>query len=75
MLGSDQRIPVLEALKAHTLHAAYQLFMEGETGSIECGKSADLVWLDRNPLAVAPERIHEISVRGTWLRGQATYSA
>lgn len=75
VLGAEQRIPVRAALRAHTLDAARQLFMETETGSLDCAKSADLVWLDRNPLAVDPERIHEIRVRGTWLRGRSTFSA
>jgi predicted amidohydrolase YtcJ len=73
VLGPDQRITVAQALRAHTLDAAWQLFMEQETGSLEIGKSADLVWLAADPLATTPERIHEIGVRGTWLRGTATW--
>jgi len=75
VLGAAQRIPVEQALRAHTIDAAWQLFMEQETGSLEIGKSADLVWLLQDPLAVAPERIHEIAVRGTWLRGRPTCEA
>ncbi|MCC6535408.1 MAG: amidohydrolase [Burkholderiales bacterium] len=75
VLGPDQCITVAQALRAHTIDAAWQLFMEHETGSLVAGKSADLVWLDADPLAAAPERVHEIGVRGTWLRGVLTFTA
>jgi len=74
VLGPDQRISVESALRAHTINAAYQLFMENETGSLAPGKSADFVRLSANPLATEPERIHEIEVQGTWLRGTQTYT-
>ncbi|MCB5670408.1 amidohydrolase family protein, partial [Thomasclavelia ramosa] len=42
-MGENQKISVLDALKAVTIYAAYQYFEEHEKGSIECGKYADFV--------------------------------
>ncbi|MCW5603161.1 MAG: amidohydrolase [Burkholderiales bacterium] len=75
VLGAQYRITLHNALKAHTINAAYQLFMEHESGSISPGKSADFVWLGADPYGVVPERLHEIPIRGTWLRGKPTYTA
>ena len=75
VLGPDQRISLDKALRAHTIDAAFQLFMDQETGSLETGKSADVVWLETDPYGSDPERLHEIGVRGTWLRGKETFLA
>lgn len=56
MIGEAQRISVLEALKGITIHAAYQSFEENEKGTVEAGKLADLVVLDRNPLEAPPRQ-------------------
>jgi predicted amidohydrolase YtcJ len=73
VLGPDQCISLDKALRAQTIDAAFQLLMDRETGSLEAGKSADLVWLAADPYAADPERLHEIHVRGTWLRGKQTF--
>ena len=75
VLGADQCISLHKALRAHTIDAAFQLFMDDETGSLVPGKSADFVWLAADPYSVDPEGLHEIAVRGTWLRGQPTFLA
>jgi predicted amidohydrolase YtcJ len=75
VIGPDQRVTPLEALKAITINAAIQ-YSEGETkGSIEPGKLADLVILDRNPLAVAPDAIKDIKVVETIKEGKTVYPA
>lgn len=68
-LGAHQRITPLAALRAHTIDAAWQVFREYERGSIEIGKLAELVVLDRNPIDHS-ERIDEIKVSETWRRGK-----
>lgn len=73
LLGEDQRIPVEEALRAVTIYSARQMFEEREKGSIEEGKKADLVILDRNPLKVLPEEIREIQVLATIKEGRTVY--
>ena len=55
ILGPEQRVDVMTALKAMTIWPAYQHFEEAPKGSIEVGKLADLVILSDDPTAVAPE--------------------
>ena len=65
LLGAHERIAVAEALQAVTLGAAYTLHLDGEIGSIECGKHADFAVLDDDPMTVAPERLKDIGIWGT----------
>jgi len=60
LLGPEERISVLEALKAYTVNAAYCSFEEKVKGSIEEGKLADFAVLSDNPLAVKSEAIKDI---------------
>jgi len=62
VIGPEQRISVMEALKASTLNAAYQFFEEDSKGSIEVGKLADFVVLSDNPLKVDPMTLKDIQV-------------
>ena len=73
VLGSDERIPVEEALKAITINAAYQYFEEDEKGSLEPGKLADMVILSENPLKVDPMSIKDIEVLETIKQGETIY--
>lgn len=73
ILGADQRLSTMEAIKALTINAAYQYFEEDEKGSIEEGKVADFVILDRNPLDVNPSEIKEIKVLETIKEGNTIY--
>ncbi len=74
ILGEDQRLTVMEAIKALTLNAAYQYFEEETKGSIEEGKLADFVILDRNPLEVESSKIKEINVLETIKEGNTIYN-
>jgi predicted amidohydrolase YtcJ len=74
VIGADQRITPLEALKAITINAAYQYQEEASKGSLELGKLADLVILDRNPLKVAPMEIKDIKVLETIKEGKTIYT-
>lgn len=73
LLGENERISPYEALKAVTIHAAYQYFEENKKGSIKPGKNADLVVLSDNPLTVAPDKIKEIEVLETWKDGRLVF--
>ena len=73
ILGADQRLSTMEAIKALTINAAYQYFEEDEKGSIEEGKVADFVILDRNPLDVNPSEIKEIKILETIKEGNTIY--
>jgi hypothetical protein len=65
VLGAAQRIGVMDALRAVTLGAAWTLKLDGEIGSIECGKRADFAVLGEDPTAVAPEALKDVPVWGT----------
>jgi predicted amidohydrolase YtcJ len=73
VLGPAQRTTPLVALKAHTLWSAYQHFEEKTKGSLEVGKLADFVVLDRNPLAGDPMTIADIKVMETIKEGKTVY--
>ena len=72
-LGENQKISVINALKAITINAAYQYFEENIKGSIEVGKQADFVILNDNPLKVEDDKIKDILVLETIKNGQIIY--
>jgi predicted amidohydrolase YtcJ len=73
VLGPEQRISALEALRAVTSDAAWQNFEEQHKGSIETGKLADFVILAENPLTVRPEHIKDIAVLETIIGGRSVW--
>jgi predicted amidohydrolase YtcJ len=75
VLNASERIPVLAALKAVTLDAAWQCRLDDIAGSLEKGKYADLVILEKDPTAVEPTKIRSIKVSETWLQGERRYPA
>ena len=75
VIGADQRVTPLEALKAITINAARQYREDDQKGSLETGKLADLVVLDGNPLTVDPMAIKDIQVVETIKDGQTVYRA
>jgi len=68
-----ERINLPEALAAFTINAAYTNRLEGTTGSIEEGKSADLIVLDRDLFAIAPTEISKVHVLVTLLDGRTVH--
>ncbi len=69
-------ISVGEALRAHTLDATRAAFLEGETGSIEPGKRADLVLLSHAPFDLPPEAwCTELEVRATLVDGALAWQS
>jgi predicted amidohydrolase YtcJ len=75
VIGAEQRITPLEALKAQTINVAYQYGEQATKGSLEPGKLADLVILDGNPLTVEPMAIRHIAVVETIKEGETIYRA
>jgi len=69
IIGPDQRVDVMTALKAMTIWPAWQHFEEDTKGSIEVGKLADFVILDKNPTTVDPETLDQIKVTETIKEG------
>jgi len=71
---SDERLPVLEAIKLFTINGAKSAFEENVKGSIEAGKAADLVVLSEDPGSVHPDKIESISVEMTLVNGEVVFS-
>ncbi len=74
VLGPDQRIAPVDAIRAVTIDAAFQNFEEKVKGSIEIGKFADLTILAENPSTVDPAKIKDIQVLETIVGGKSVYS-
>jgi predicted amidohydrolase YtcJ len=74
MLGAEHQMEPLDALKAITLWSAYQHFEEQIKGSLEIGKQADMVILDKNPLTVPRASIKDIKVLETINNGKSIFS-
>jgi predicted amidohydrolase YtcJ len=71
--GPEQQVSLDDALKAHTINAARQLFREKDLGSIEVGKRADFAQLSADPYTVDSDKLTEqVKVKGTWLNGAPT---
>ena len=69
----EECISLKEALQAHTINAAYQAHLENVTGSIEVGKSAELVVLDSDIENTPPEHIQDIKVLETVFKGKTVF--
>ncbi|MGQ9722755.1 MAG: amidohydrolase [Candidatus Jordarchaeum sp.] len=70
----EQAITITEALKMFTFNAAYALGQEKIKGSLEEGKLADFVILERNPKSVPPNQIADIKILATYHRGRKSYT-
>ena len=73
VIGAEQRISTLEALRAVTIDAAWQVFQDQNRGSIENGKWADLIVLSDDPL-LNPVAIKDIQVLETVVGGRTVYA-
>ena len=71
----EERIDLATALAAYTSGSAWVNFLDHETGSIEVGKAADLVLLERDLRRVPPTEIGDVEVVRTILAGQTVFSA
>jgi predicted amidohydrolase YtcJ len=72
VLGPQQRISVMDALRAVTIDAAWQVFQEGNRGSLEPGKFADLIILSASPLN-NPMGMRELKIEQTLIGGATLY--
>lgn len=73
VIGPEQRVKPIEALRAVTSYAAWQNFEEDIKGSIEKGKFADFVILAGNPLEIDPVKIKDIEVLETIVGGKTVF--
>lgn len=73
VLGPSECVNAETALRALTIEAAWQIREEDSKGSLKAGKRADLVILDQDPTAVAPEALNAIAVVATFKDGACVY--
>ena len=73
VFAEDEALTMMEALQGYTLNAAYLSFEEDIKGSIEPGKLADFIVLDRDLLSIDPEHIMDTQVLETWLGGTLVF--
>jgi hypothetical protein len=73
--GPSQRVTVTEAMRICTVHGAYASFEEDIKGTLEPGKLADFVILEKDPHDVDPDDIKNIRIMRTVLGGKTVYEA
>ena len=74
-LGKDPGLSQAEVIKAITLNAAYELHEEHSIGSLEVGKLADLIVLDRDVATISPDQIASTKVLRTVVGGRVVYDS
>ena len=71
---ASEALSIEEAIEAYTINGAYLLGMEDIIGSIEVGKRADLVVLNRNLFDLSPEEIAQTRVLSTMMNGRVVHN-
>jgi predicted amidohydrolase YtcJ len=71
----EQAVSLEQAIAAYTRDAAYLNALDSVSGTIEVGKYADLVVLDHDLFAIAPQQLSEVKVTATLLEGEVVYGA
>ncbi|MDA1311856.1 MAG: amidohydrolase [Acidobacteria bacterium] len=74
-LHPEQRITREQAIRLYTINNAHLMFQEKQKGSLENGKLADLIVLDRDILTCPVEQVKDIQVEQTYLGGKLVYAA
>ena len=74
-LWPEERVTVEQMIDSFTINQAYANFMDDETGSIETGKDADMIIVDKNILTIDPEDIGTAKVEENLFRGKTVYKA
>ena len=70
----EQRINLEQAVEAYTINAAHLNMLDATTGSIEVGKSADLIVLDQNLFEIPVSDISDTKVLMTMFEGEVVYT-
>ncbi|MCF8068731.1 MAG: amidohydrolase [Desulfobacterales bacterium] len=73
ILGADERVSLPDMIECYTINGAYANFLENETGTIEVGKSADMVVLDQDLFEMPSSEIYKAEVLMTVFEGKIVY--
>ena len=73
-MGPDQALTLEETIRIHTINGAWTLRLDDVSGSIEVGKSADMIVLNHNLFEIPETEIHETEVEKTVFRGEVIHS-
>tara|TARA_A100001391_G_scaffold130111_8_gene89525 strand:+ start:34519 stop:36213 length:1695 start_codon:yes stop_codon:yes gene_type:complete len=74
VFGPSEAVSIEEAIRAYTANGPYLTFEEDEKGTLEVGKLADIIVLDRNPLTIAPDDLLTMQVDLTLINGLVVYN-
>ncbi len=74
-LGADKGLSRAQVLRAITMNSSYELHQDDATGSLEAGKLADVIVLDRNVLDIPAEQIADVKVLQTVVGGRVVYES
>lgn len=74
-IGENEKISVLDAIKSVTINAAKQYFEDDKKGSLEKGKFADMIIIDKNPFEINPLDLYKIKILETIKSGEVLYKA
>ncbi len=74
-MGTKQKVTREEAIKMYTINGTYLTFEENLKGSLEAGKLADMVIIDRDILTCPEDDIKDTKVLTTYLGGEVVYEA
>ncbi len=73
--GPEEAVSVQDAIRMYTLNTAYMSHDDHKKGSLEVGKFADMIVLDRDPLTIPPEQLLTMQVDMTFIGGKQVYTA
>jgi hypothetical protein len=73
VLVPEERISVTQALQLYTRNGSYSGFEEDKKGSLEPGKLADFIVVDRDVLAVPADELKDVQVLMTFVGGRLVY--
>jgi len=71
--GAGQAITLEQAIRMFTINAATRLGLDKDLGTIEAGKRADFIVIDKNPFRIPATDIHTIRVQKTYIDGEVVF--
>jgi predicted amidohydrolase YtcJ len=72
-LAPEERLSIREALTLYTRNGAYAGFEEKDKGTLEAGKLADFIVVDRDLLSIPTDELKDVKVLATYVGGEKIY--